>query len=98
MSLIDDITKFCEDLILGDFEEDPSNAAMIVGGVISLIPVAQQVLNVRDISGMIYRISRKGAPHCTKDDWVDLALAAFGCIPELGSLFKTIVKIGRAHV
>ncbi|KMW44025.1 hypothetical protein PQH03_23770 [Ralstonia insidiosa] len=92
MSLIDDITKFCEDLILGDFEEDPSNAAMIVGGVISLIPVAQQVLNVRDISGMIYRISRKGAPHCTKDDWVDLALAAFGCIPELGSLFKTIVK------
>lgn len=92
MSLIDDITKFCEDLILGDFEEEPSNAAMIVGGVISLIPVAQQVLNVRDISGMIYRISRKGARNCSKDDWVDLALAAFGCIPELGSLFKTIVK------
>ena len=92
MSLIDDITKFCEDLILGDFEEEPSNAAMIVGGVISLIPVAQQVLNVRDISGMIYRISRKGAKNCGKDDWVDLALAAFGCIPELGSLFKTIVK------
>lgn len=31
MSLIDDITKFCEDLVLGDFEEEPSNAAMIVG-------------------------------------------------------------------
>ncbi|MGM3411929.1 hypothetical protein [Ralstonia holmesii] len=92
MSLIDDITKFCEDLVLGDFEEEPSNAAMIVGGVISLIPVAQQVLNVRDMSGMIYRISRKGARNCGKDDWVDLALAAFGCIPELGSLFKTIVK------
>lgn len=92
MSLIDDITKFCEDLVLGDFEEEPSNAAMIVGGVISLIPVAQQVLNVRDMSGMIYRISRKGAPNCSKDDWVDLAMAAFGCIPELGSLFKTIVK------
>lgn len=92
MSLTDDISKFCSDLILGDFEAEPGNAAMIVGGLVSLIPIADQVLDVRDMSGMIYRVSRKGAANCTKDDWVDLSLAAFGCIPELGSLFKTIVK------
>ncbi|RAS08766.1 hypothetical protein [Cupriavidus alkaliphilus] len=92
MSLTDDISKFCKDLVLGDFEEEPGNAAMIVGGLISLIPIADQVLDVRDLSGMIYRVSKKGANNCRTDDWVDLSLAAFGCVPELGSLFKTIVK------
>lgn len=92
MSLTDDISKFCKDLVLGDFEEEPGNAAMIVGGLISLIPIADQVLDVRDLSGMIYRVSNKGANNCKTDDWVDLSLAAFGCVPELGSLFKTIVK------
>jgi hypothetical protein len=92
MNLSDDIAKFCKDLILGDFEQQPSNAAMIIGGLVSLIPVVDQVMDVRDVSGMIYRINRKGTKNCTKDDWVDLALAAFGCIPEIGSLFKTIIK------
>lgn len=92
MSLSDDIGKFCTDLICGDFEENPGNAAMVVGGVISLIPIADQVLDVRDVSGMVYRIGRKGATNATKDDWVDLALASFGVIPEVGSLFKTIIK------
>lgn len=92
MSLSDDITKFCKDLILGDFEENPGNAAMVVGGLISLIPIADQVLDARDVSGMLYRLGRKGPKNATKDDWVDLALAGFGVIPEVGSLFKTIVK------
>jgi len=92
MSLVDDIVKFCKDLIVGDFENEPSNAAMVVGGLISLIPVVDQIMDVRDVSGMVYRISKKGTANCTKDDWIDLALAAFGCIPEIGSLFKTIVK------
>ncbi|NHQ86849.1 hypothetical protein HA050_12040 [Iodobacter sp. HSC-16F04] len=92
MSLGDDISKFCKDLILGDFEQQPGNAAMVIGGLVSLIPVVDQVMDVRDVSGMIYRINRKGTKNCSKDDWVDLALAAFGCIPEVGSLFKTIIK------
>jgi hypothetical protein len=92
MSLVDDIVKFCKDLVLGDFEQEPSNAAMVVGGLISLIPVVDQVMDIRDVAGMIYRINRKGVANCTKDDWVDLALAAFGCVPEIGSLFKTLVK------
>lgn len=94
---VDDVVEFFKDLILGDFEQDQGKAAMIVGGAISLIPVVDQIMDVRDVSGMIYRIGRKGVSHADKDDWIDMALAALGCIPELGSLFKTIVKPIRKY-
>ncbi|NRR28612.1 hypothetical protein HSX11_00120 [Oxalobacteraceae bacterium] len=94
---VDDVVKFLKDLILGDFEQDQGKAAMIVGGAISLIPVVDQVMDARDVSGMIYRLGRKGVSHATKDDWVDMALAAFGCIPEVGSLFKTVIKPMRKY-
>lgn len=94
---VDDVVDFFKDLILGDFEEDQGKAAMIVGGAISLIPVVDQIMDVRDVSGMIYRVGRKGVSRADKDDWIDMALAAFGCIPEVGSLFKTIVKPIRKY-
>lgn len=90
--LLDTIGKFCMDLILGDFEENPSNAAMVVNGLIQLIPIAGQVLAARDVCGMIFRISRIGPAKCGKNEWMELAIAAFGCIPEVGALFKSIVK------
>ncbi len=92
MTLLADTQKFLKDLILGDFEEQPGNAAMIVGGLISLVPVVDQIMDVRDVAGMLFRIGKKGAKNATRDDWIDCALAAFGCIPEVGSLFKTILK------
>lgn len=93
MSLIDDIRKFCKDLIVGDFENEPSNAAMVIGGLISLVPIVDQVMDVRDVAGMLYRINAKGGfKNATPDDCVDLALAAFGCIPEVGSVMKTGIK------
>ncbi|SEO59646.1 hypothetical protein SAMN05428959_1112 [Duganella sp. CF517] len=94
---VDDVVEFFKDLILGDFEQDQGKAAMIVGGAISLIPVVDQIMDVRDVSGMIYRVGRKGVARADKDDWIDMALAAFGCIPEVGSLFKTIVKPIRKY-
>lgn len=92
MSLTEDIQTFCNQLVLGDFEEEPSNAAMIVGGLISLIPIVGQIMAVRDVCGMVFRINTRGATHCKTADWVDLALAAIGCVPEVGSVFKTVVK------
>lgn len=94
---VDDVVEFFKDLILGDFEQDQGKAAMIVGGAISLIPVVDQIMDVRDVSGMIYRVGRKGVSRADKDDWIDMALAALGCIPEVGSLFKTIVKPIRKY-
>lgn len=91
-SFIDEVGDFFLDLIMGDFSADQGKAAMVVGGAISLIPVVDQVMDVRDVSGMVFRISKVGPAKATKEDWMDAALAAFGCIPEVGSLFKTIVK------
>lgn len=92
MSVVDDAIEFLEDLIMGDFKENPSNMSIIANALIGLIPVADQVLDVRDVAGMVCRIAKKGPANCTVDDWVDLSFAAIGCIPEVGSLFKGIFK------
>ena len=92
MSVVDDAIEFLEDLIMGDFKENPSNMSIIANAVIGLIPIADQVLDVRDVAGMVCRIAKKGPANCTVDDWVDLSFAAIGCVPEVGSLFKGVFK------
>lgn len=92
MSLKKEIAQFCQDLILGEFEETPSNAALVVGGLISLIPVVDQIMDVRDVCAMIYRTNKIGVKNCKTDHWVDFAITAVGVIPTVGSLFKGAVK------
>jgi hypothetical protein len=88
-----DIESFFKTLILGDFDENPNTAAYIVGGIISLIPIVDQVMDVRDVSGALYRINAQGGfDNATSDQLVNLGFAAFGCIPEVGSAFKTVFK------
>ena len=55
-----DIEDFFKTLILGDFEENQNFAGQIVGGIISLIPIVDQVMDARDISGALYRINKQG--------------------------------------
>lgn len=93
MSLVDDCMKFLEDLIMGDFNEDQMVSAQIIGGLISLIPVVDQVMDVRDISGSLYRINKQGGfAKATVDQKIYLGFAAFGVVPEVGSAFKTVFK------
>jgi hypothetical protein len=93
MSAIDDCMKFLEDLILGDFNEDQMVSAQIIGGLISLIPVVDQVMDVRDVSGSLYRINKQGGfAKATLDQKIYLGFAAFGVVPEVGSAFKTVFK------
>ena len=92
MSVVDDAIEFLEDLIMGDFKENPSNISIIVNAVIGLIPIADQVLDVRDVAGVICRIARKGPANCELHEWVDLSFAAIGCVPEVGSVFKGVFK------
>ena len=88
-----DIESFFKTLILGDFEADQNTAGQVVGGLISLIPILDQVLDVRDISGVLFRINKHGGfKHASSDQVVDLGFAAFGAIPEVGSAFKTVFK------
>lgn len=92
MSLTKEIAQFCQDLILGEFEETPSNAALVVGGLISLIPVVDQIMDVRDVCAMVYRTNKIGVKNCKTDHWVDFAITAVDVIPTVGSLFKGAVK------
>lgn len=92
MSLLDDVQNFLQDLVLGDFAENPSGLSTVVNGAIGLIPVVDQLLDVRDVAGVIVRCNRKGWSNLQPDDHVDLAFAALGCIPELGSFLKGAIK------
>jgi len=93
VSIIDDCVQFLEDLILGDFNEDQMVSAQVIGGLISLIPIIDQVMDVRDVSGSLYRINKHGGmAKATLDEKIGLGFAAFGVIPEVGSAFKTVFK------
>jgi hypothetical protein len=88
-----DIELFFRTLLLGDFEEKQSNAALVVGGLIGLIPILDQVLDVRDVSGSLYKVSQAGGfKNASTNQVVNFGFAAFGAIPEVGSVFKGVFK------
>ncbi len=81
-------------MLKGDFNKDPSMSQIIVGGLISLIPVADQVCDVRDVIANLITLSDE--KDRTKDNYMALALTSVGIIPEIGSAIKTVVKSSRA--
>lgn len=92
-NIIDDAVDFLKSLLLGDFVEEQPISAQVVGGLIALVPVVQQVMNARDVSGVLFRINRKGGfAHATRDDYIGLGFAALAVIPEAGSVFKMVFK------
>lgn len=93
MSAVQQCVQFLEDLILGDFNENQMLSAQLIGGLISLVPIVDQVMDVRDVSGTLYRINKHGGfTKASLDDKVNFGFAAFGVVPEIGSAFKTIFK------
>ena len=87
------VESFFRTLLLGDFEDQPNTPGEIVGGLISLIPILDQVMDVRDIAACLYRINQQGGfKKATPDQLVNLTFAAIGAIPEIGSVFKTVFK------
>ena len=88
-----DIESFFKTLLLGDFEENQSASGQVVGGLIALIPILGQVMAARDVTGSLYAIGVKGGfKSATPVQLVNLGFAAFGAIPEVGPVFKTIFK------
>lgn len=72
------------------FEENQNTAAQVIGGMISLIPVLDQVI---DVSGSLYNvIARGGFKNASTDQLVSFGFAAFGVTAEVGSAFKTVFK------
>lgn len=88
-----DIEDFFKTLLMGDFVEDQNTAAQIVGGLIAMIPVLEQVMVARDVSGALFNINKRGGfAHAETTQVVNLGFAAFGAVPEVGEAFKTVFK------
>ncbi|MEN8408910.1 hypothetical protein ABFP33_02900 [Acinetobacter bereziniae] len=77
-------------MLKGDFNKSPTMSQVIVSGLVSMIPVVDQVCDIRDLIANLIDLSEESGK--TKENYMALALTAFGVIPEIGSAMKTIVK------
>ena len=78
-------------VLQGDFNEDASLSQIITGTVISLIPVVDQVADVRDLVANLKALiwDERYDDHGV---WLAIVLTLIGAIPELGSLIKGVLK------
>lgn len=81
-------------VLQGDFNKNPTLSQILVGGVISLIPVVDQVFDIRDLISNLITLSNEKDQ--TPENYMALSLTAIGLIPELGSILKTTVKLIQA--
>jgi hypothetical protein len=74
----------------GDFNENRSTSQILVDAGISMIPLVDQVCDLRDLIANCRKLSRD------QNDvwnWVALVLTLIGLFPALGSLVKGVLKI-----
>lgn len=74
----------------GDFNEDRSTSQILVDAGISMIPLVDQLCDVRDLIANCRKLSRD---HTDVWNWVALVLTLIGLFPALGSLVKGVLKI-----
>ena len=106
ISLANNINQFLDEnmedieyifgFVSGDFNKNPTVAQVIVGGLISMIPVADQVCDIRDLLASVIILSDE--KQRTAENWTGLALVGIGVIPFFGSVFKTIAKLITSKV
>lgn len=91
-----EMERFLLTILLGEFqpEEEQESEAIIIRGLISLIPVVDQILDAQDTIAVIYRVSNKNGT-LIEDDYLDLGFTLLGWVPELGSVLKTLGKYAR---
>lgn len=76
--------------IEGDFNENRSTKQILVDAGISMIPLVDQVCDVRDLIANCRKLSKEPAE---ASGWIALALTLIGLFPTLGSLAKGVLKI-----
>jgi len=82
------------EVIQGDFNEDQTNAQVVTGTVISMIPFVDQICDVRDVVANCKKINQDSS---NKWHWVALVLTLIGLIPTLGSVIKGGFKLLFAY-
>lgn len=78
-------------VIQGDFNEDATTSQIIVNTIITMIPVVDQVGDVRDVAAILYRMIWK-EEYNDKLAWIALFITLIGLVPTLGSLAKGVLK------
>jgi hypothetical protein len=81
--------------IEGDFNDDRSTAQILIDSAISMIPLVDQLCDLRDLIANVKKLSRDASD---KWNWIALALTLIGLFPTLGSLVKGVLKIFFAFI
>lgn len=79
----------------GDFNENRTTAQILVDAGISMIPLVDQVCDIRDLIADCKKLVHDSSD---KAAWVSLALTLIGLFPTLGSLVKGVLKIFFAYL
>lgn len=82
------------EVIQGDFNEDQSTAQVVTGTIVSMIPIVDQICDVRDVVANCKKIDKDSDNSWA---WVALVLTLIGLFPTLGSLVKGCLKILFAY-
>ena len=85
------VAKWLGVALAGDFAEDQSLGQIAFGTVVTLIPVVDQVGDVRDIIANYYQLTIKQR-YNEFSPWFGLVTTLFGCVPEIGSVVKGMIK------
>ncbi len=85
------VAKWVGVSLAGDFADDQSFGQIAFGTVVTLIPVVDQVGDVRDIVANLHRLTFRGQ-YNEFSPWFSLVVTVVGCIPEIGSIVKGVIK------
>lgn len=84
-------------LLKGDFNEDPDTAQTVINGVAGLIPGLDQLLDARDVTANLYDLVYEGR-YNEAGPWFGFVTTLIGAVPELGSILKTVARVGAKGV
>ncbi|REL26564.1 hypothetical protein DXX93_08205 [Thalassotalea euphylliae] len=76
----------------GDFNENPSTSQVVVGSIISMIPVIDQIMDCRDVCANVMVLTDDDKANDT-NGWIALTLTGIGFIPVIGSAVKGVGKV-----
>ena len=83
------------EVLQGDFHENPSTAQSVTGTLLFMIPIVDQLGDVRDLVANCRKINKDSSDTWS---WVALILTLIGLFPTLGSLLKGCLKVLVLHV
>jgi len=85
------VAKWIGVALAGDFADDQSFGQIAFGSVVTLIPVVDQVGDVRDIVANLHKLTWQKR-YDEFEPWFSLVVTIIGCVPEVGSIAKGICK------